>query len=345
MDIVIPKPENVQTEDFRIPFRFCFWRRRALLLDDIDKFAEKSNFLYMLEQFVKKGAVIIATCRLGPEHEILCHKMERYLTTIFGSEIRISHVTDAEAEKIARETDRELSPTFDGNIGSIFLPLDTMKDRFKTCDPFEQEYLRSIRKLYYAGLYSERETFSVDTIEYLCKVKFGINKNKHEWDQTTRKLESKGFLENLGGRVKIEETYIQHVIEDGLSIVGNLNEMLSIFGDNESLIMIASRAFNLGLVRREKAQLMKIAISACNSILGNLRAKKDSPMQYAMTMNNLGNALRVLGEVEDKALNCKEAVKAYKEALKVYTFEDFPMQYEIVMRNLRRATAFYKELP
>jgi tetratricopeptide (TPR) repeat protein len=60
-------------------------------------------------------------------------------------------------------------------------------------------------------------------------------------------------------------------------------------------------------------------------------------MQYGMTQNNLGTAYRTLGEVEEKAENCKKAIKAYEEALKVYTLEDFPMDYGMTQNNLGNA--------
>jgi tetratricopeptide (TPR) repeat protein len=60
-------------------------------------------------------------------------------------------------------------------------------------------------------------------------------------------------------------------------------------------------------------------------------------MDYAMTQNNLGNAYSTLAEVEDKASNCSKAIAAYREALKVYTLEDFPMDYATTQNNLGTA--------
>ena len=63
-------------------------------------------------------------------------------------------------------------------------------------------------------------------------------------------------------------------------------------------------------------------------------------MHYAMTQNNLGSAYRRLAEVEAKAENCKKGIKAYEEALKVFTKEEFPEVYPVVERNLRTTRAF-----
>jgi len=59
-----------------------------------------------------------------------------------------------------------------------------------------------------------------------------------------------------------------------------------------------------------------------------------------MTQNNLGTAYRTLGEVEAKAENCKKAIKAYEEALKVFTKEEFPEIYLLVKSNLRKLLDF-----
>lgn len=47
-----------------------------------------------------------------------------------------------------------------------------------------------------------------------------------------------------------------------------------------------------------------------------------------------------LAEVEDKDANCKLAIKAYVEALKVFRKEEFPEIYPLVEQNLRRCLNF-----
>jgi pyrimidine deaminase RibD-like protein/tetratricopeptide (TPR) repeat protein len=49
---------------------------------------------------------------------------------------------------------------------------------------------------------------------------------------------------------------------------------------------------------------------------------------------NLGIVCSTLAEVEDKAENCEKAIKAYEEALKVYTFNRFPSDYAMTQGNL-----------
>ncbi|MGH7085775.1 MAG: tetratricopeptide repeat protein, partial [Acetobacteraceae bacterium] len=51
------------------------------------------------------------------------------------------------------------------------------------------------------------------------------------------------------------------------------------------------------------------------------------PLQWATTQNNLGNALRVLGEREAGTARVEEAVAAYRDALKERTREQVPLQW------------------
>jgi hypothetical protein len=61
------------------------------------------------------------------------------------------------------------------------------------------------------------------------------------------------------------------------------------------------------------------------------------PADWAATQNNLGNALRTLGERSGgeaglKALN--DAVEAYRAALEICTRETMPAQWAITQKNL-----------
>ncbi|MGA8169700.1 MAG: hypothetical protein WB816_02505, partial [Methylocystis sp.] len=58
------------------------------------------------------------------------------------------------------------------------------------------------------------------------------------------------------------------------------------------------------------------------------------PLDWAMTQNNLGNALLKLGEHESGTAALEEAWVAYDEALKEYTPEADPYRHSKVKGNL-----------
>src|SRR5262245_42293037 len=60
-------------------------------------------------------------------------------------------------------------------------------------------------------------------------------------------------------------------------------------------------------------------------------------MDWAMTQNNLGIALRVLGEGESGTAKLEEAVAAYREALKELTRERAPLDWATTQNNLASA--------
>ena len=68
------------------------------------------------------------------------------------------------------------------------------------------------------------------------------------------------------------------------------------------------------------------------------RTRARTPLQWALTQTNLGNALAILGDREKGTARLEEAVAAYQAALEEVTQERVPRFYELTQRNL--ATAF-----
>jgi len=52
-----------------------------------------------------------------------------------------------------------------------------------------------------------------------------------------------------------------------------------------------------------------------------------APRKWATTQNNLGNALRTLGERETGTARLDEAISAYRNALREYTRELVPFKW------------------
>jgi transcriptional regulator with XRE-family HTH domain len=65
--------------------------------------------------------------------------------------------------------------------------------------------------------------------------------------------------------------------------------------------------------------------------------REASPMDWAMTQNNLGNALRDLGARAGDTAALQDAVTAYRAALEVYTREASPMDWAMTQNNLGAA--------
>ncbi|GIU71910.1 MAG: hypothetical protein KatS3mg003_1389 [Candidatus Nitrosocaldaceae archaeon] len=131
-------------------------------------------------------------------------------------------------------------------------------------------------------------------------------------------------------------------IEAYESALNMYDDIINKFKDDKEIY--ASAHFKIGYLSIElitykgldKKKLVKKAIKAYEEAL-TIRTKDKYPLDYAMTLNNLGNAYRTLAEVEDKAENCKKAIKAYEEALTIRTKDKYPLDYAMTLNNLGNA--------
>jgi tetratricopeptide (TPR) repeat protein len=333
-NVIMVTSMDVNPEEFRIPFRLTWWRRSIVVIDEIEKCIEKQNFDRLLRRFLDSDTLIIASCRCGPEYDKLHKQLETEFPLVFSEPLEIPRLLEEEAKQIAKEAEVELAETFDGNIGSLFLPLEAMKERYKDSNKIEQAVLRSVKRLYYAGVFEGRNTLDKQRITQVCEEVEGIRKQPYEWTSLLAGLENKGFVEVGNGEVQIEETYFESVVEGVENPIDNLEIVVQVFlKDPKALIEVGNRGYQVGLVDVRKAEYMEVAIRAYTEAL-KVYTLDRFPIQYATTQNNLGAAYQTLAEVEDTAENCNRAIAAHKEALKVHTLDRFPIQYARAQSNL-----------
>jgi len=336
-EVIIPLDVMISMEDFLIPRSFTPWRKKILLLDDLNKYIDNPNFTHLLQEFADKDILIIATCRSGPELKSVENKLEQYISSLFKNRLEIPEIDRGLAEKVAREVKTRLPETFDGNIGSIFLPLDTMIDRFKASPEQQKCIMRSIKRLYLAGITEEREAFLLENVKKVCVEKEGIDFREFEWSKHLGELKTNSLIAYESDSIEVEETYLDNVIDTEFDTLANLRQMYDIFQhEPDALFKIGNSASGIGEVDLRKADFNKLAIKAYLKTI-NYWTNDNNPESYAVTRNNLGNAYRTLAEVEDQVDNCKRAIESYQEALKVKTVERFPIQYAMTQNNLGAA--------
>lgn len=324
--VVIPKLVSISPKDFRIPINLLFWRKKVLVIDDLEIFSNRQNFPFLLREFLERNIIIVASCRSGPEYDRLCRTMPN-LHSIFGDPVMISRVPKEEAYMVAKKTGRKLHSTFDGNIGSIFIQLDAMRARFKNCNENEKGVLRVIKRLCNARLYIERDMFSVEDIKKVCKDKEEIELRQFEWTQLLDDLKNKGFIEVYMNRIRAESAYIEFVIESSFNLIDNLKDMMRIFSGNMvALNQIGLHAQKLGdtcLEKRESGEAEKafnLSVEAYTAALSLCHVGKN-PSRYIALKSNIASAYLSLSRVKEQASNCKKAIQEIKDALKVKTLE------------------------
>ena len=74
-----------------------------------------------------------------------------------------------------------------------------------------------------------------------------------------------------------------------------------------------------------------------------VRTRERVPLQWAMTQNNLGNALKTLGERERDTGRLEQAVVAYRAALEVFDTDGSPRYRDLVQDNITRALKLLNE--
>jgi tetratricopeptide (TPR) repeat protein len=336
-DILIPRLVDIEFDNFFVPWRVTFWRKRIVIFDDINKFTEKRDFEHLLSRFSDDGIIVLATCRTGDEYKKFCNKTEGINFPIIRCQVQIPKMDKEEGKEAAKQLERELPATFNGTMGSILLDIGTMRNRYGACTPLQKGILRSLKRLYYAGLYRERQVFPLEWVKRTCLAREDIDLKEYDWQEIVHQIKAKGFLDLRNMSVQVDEVYLDDVIECQFSLLNDFIDMLSIFSnDPEALYLLGNRADDIAQASMERANLEKIAIAAFIKALETWKYETN-PEDYAKTQHSLGIAYVTLAEMENTAENCRKAIAACREALKVHTLDHFPMQYAAANNNLGNA--------
>ncbi len=97
----------------------------------------------------------------------------------------------------------------------------------------------------------------------------------------------------------------------------------------------ATAALVLGEQSGQNEYLEK-SVQAYRAVL-TLHTRDQAPLDWAMTQNNLGNALQRLGGREEGTGRLGEAVAAYRAALEVHTSDQAPLDWAATQNNLGSA--------
>ena len=137
-----------------------------------------------------------------------------------------------------------------------------------------------------------------------------LKENTDKLDGVFAEILQRRGIETLGEAEAKTAEYLASVIVDFGSLIGQ---------------------FPLG----NKASNMEIAIASCTAAL-TVYTTETSPINWAATQNNLGNAYwdRIRGE---KVENIEQAIASYSAALTVYTKEAFPVDWAMTQNNLGNA--------
>ena len=147
--------------------------------------------------------------------------------------------------------------------------------------------------------------------------------------------------EYYSGRKEFSAEYIEEVIKE----VENLEKEASTHMPSGIYSMIASLYISLS----EKTEWKNIPtiIDYYNQSMRIferiLKFEPDATLK-SQTKKKIGDIYWDLSQYQHKAENCNKAIRAYKEALKVYTLDRFPMDYAMTQNNLGNAYSTLAEV-
>jgi len=140
--------------------------------------------------------------------------------------------------------------------------------------------------------------------------------------------------EYYGGRVRFSVEDVENAIEE----IKNLEKESGIKMPSQVYSTIAS--LYISLTERTEWRKVREIVDYYNRALeiyeGILQSESDLALQ-SETQKKSGDIYWELSQYQDKAKNCKKAITAFEEALKVRTLERFPMDYAMTQNNLGAA--------
>ena len=338
--VIKPKFSNIKYEDFKIPKNlFNHKKRKILILDDIHKYLSYENFFHLFISFIEKEIQIIATCNSGKELD----KVENNISISHYNfkNIEISPITKDTAQLIAKNAGISWMDTeFDGNIGSIFLPIKEMRKRYVDLSVKERALLASIKFAFLSGIFEENLMYSLKLIKKICAMEeIGIEYNQYEFRDYILKLKNLDFLRIKKEHIQIEEMYLIKIINkemDSLSL--HQYEILINHLLEEPFVVrkIGENLVNLGKNNVKIKDYTDLALVAYQKIESSF----DSEFDKATLYDRYGTAYLNLAAIQDTANNCDMAINYFRKALKYRTKENSPIQYAGTQNGL--GLSYYK---
>jgi len=257
-DIIIPKYCEFNLQDIIIPANYKTNRKKILILDDINRYFSFENFEHLFIKFLKEQDIkIIATCQSGEKYHkiknLILEKLNLDIDVVFET-IEMDTINEEEAKHIVRELNLKWENIdFDGNIGSIFLPLGEMKLRYNKIRSTKAKLiLQSIKIAYLAGMVREKLSFDTKWISDICKIWFELNLEKYELILLIEELGPDGlqFIQYFEkDRIFIEETYLAKIIDPKIEYLAleDYEKLIEYYySDVEELVLLGNNLLDFG---------------------------------------------------------------------------------------------------
>ncbi|HEU5383607.1 MAG TPA: hypothetical protein VFV38_50045 [Ktedonobacteraceae bacterium] len=323
-------------------------KRLVLWIDDLHEFASTNEATLLNElpdRFHEAGAylLVVATCRDGEDQTQADKHFNRLLEQLMPLTLGNIKTTQAfDLAKMLTEANIEVrGDEFDGTPGSLLFGPKRMQDRYRHLPPASQQILKTMKLLRSAGIYRYPEA----RVRHVASDLFEFD--ERNWQEALEKVVQGDFI---GRRrlpsdevvlVPLADIYVEKVVTDYplpketlVDTWPDLERSLKQSCDAEGLNSLGI-AFAERLVGHLPAN--KRHAAACFHAALQVYTREQTPGDWAMTQNNLGNALSdqaAIAEGEEQTRLLTEAINAYRAALQVYTREQTPGDWAMTQNNL-----------
>jgi len=243
-NIIFPKNIPIKKGTIKIPVKEdC---KNIAFIEDIDDHYKndknvKKRYDAMIKALVRARVQIFATCRTGPEYKefkrISTSKVREVFKKIMVGKVKREVVLRFDESIIGNIDQSE----FDGNIGSIFMDIQKMKDRYTdlhNADTEEAEVaikiMRALKTFYFASNFTRKSAYDAEAIKDYC-LRLCVSKNA-----SPNKLFNNTIAEQFGNQEKIK-----------------LSKEIEGFGKilNAALLLLESDEDNLNFIRQVSNRL------------------------------------------------------------------------------------------
>ncbi|MEO1487788.1 MAG: TIR domain-containing protein, partial [Bacteroidota bacterium] len=209
--------QDIEQHDFLLPPENF---HTVLFIDDFERFVGIENIHWALEKaLVASNIWVVATCR----KDQLALIKSQFSHLYHNFEVKeIQPLSNEERKTIEKASPNKTNKRSDGTIGSYYLPLDEMKERFDRLpeEGLERIIFHACRALQYWGNGQENNGYKISKIKEYChrhlRYHFNIEReiSLFEWEQAFKHLNRMNLLNASPKQevVFVEDLYLERFI-------------------------------------------------------------------------------------------------------------------------------------
>jgi len=333
LDILKPYYKNINSKTISLLDAYKTKSRKVVVLDDIHRYLSLGNFERFLKSIlIKDNLIILLTCRSGTEFEIFIRFFQRHIGIPFNEIfdiLKIEAISFEEAKLFAEEINKSWVDIFyDGTIGSIFLPINEMYNRYKKIDKTEKTFLKAIKIAYLAGLYEGKLEFPTEWIYKILKNINSKSLDNFKLENAIISLKNNDFILEINRRFIIEEIYLEKIIEPGFEIsINMIDQLLELFNESyHANLSLIKHLLNYSERKIKKIEYIEFCIKKLKEMISTKKLSKNSPY-YGEIVTLLGKSYQSLAEFSNPITFSKEAIQNINLALEVFTYENSPLDF------------------